>query len=84
MTFSQYGLKPGNAAFQDSQPASPKSIGVDAFHSLLDDLIDRILDDPFRAGGLELRNDRADETLFDDRVDVDPIRIGERRDGRFL
>ena len=51
---------------------------------LFDDLVDRILDDPLRPGGLQLRDNGADDTLFDDRIDVGPFGIGKRRDGRFL
>ena len=51
---------------------------------VVDDLVDRVLDDAPRAGGFQLRNDGADDRFVDDRVDVDPVGIGERRDGRLL
>ena len=50
----------------------------------VDDLVDAEFDDATCSGEFQRRDDRADQRLIDDRVDVHPIGIGQLRDRRHL
>lgn len=54
------------------------------WHHSVDDLGERVLDDPARPGPLQLRDDVPHRVLVDDRVNRHELRVRERRDRRVL
>jgi hypothetical protein len=51
-------------------------------HFLIDDLVERVLDDPFRPKSLQFRQNLADNLFVDNRLNGNPTFLRERRDGR--
>ena len=52
--------------------------------TLINDLVERVFDNPAGAGGLEPRDQVPHRVLIEDRHYIDPFWVGKSRNGRFL